>query len=142
MYKPIYRFFRYALLRRKLRRHVLKEQKRVFTLLEAEGKLSVKNVTYDITLFEHFRLQNQLTPGEMGILVREVKWMDRNFLGEPYGIFTDWMSSLLNYYTDLEVLRLMLPSATDTVEQLQKIDTLLLSILAQRMIQKRLYLYV
>ncbi|OOF65234.1 hypothetical protein [Rodentibacter pneumotropicus] len=139
MSKVIYRYLRYAYLRRKLRCYILQEQKKRFDLM-MKGEFDAKD-NLPVAFFIKFQAKYKLKIGEMGILLREIIW-HTPFWGYQNGIVVNWIYPSFDYYSDLEVLRVMLPTSDEILHQLEGKDEMLFPILVERFIQKRLYLFI
>ncbi|MEH8092437.1 hypothetical protein P9057_07660 [Gallibacterium anatis] len=139
MLKPhiiIYRYIRQIYFRRKLKRYYLEEQNRLFNYATTNN-LNHQNLKYDVLMLEEFRIFHRIEKGEMGILIREVFWMNT-------GIIFEWALPILEYYSDLDVLHFVFKDSIEIIDNInaQDEDHNFAMVLAENIIKNKLYLYV
>lgn len=139
MLKPhiiIYRYIRQVYFRGKLKRYYLEEQNRLFNYATTKN-LNHQNLKYNIEVLEEFRIFHHIEKGEMGILIREVFWMNN-------GIIFEWALPILEYYSDLDVLHFVFKDSVEFIDDINKQDEdhNFAMVLTENIIKNRLYLYI
>lgn len=135
----IYRYFRYYFLRKRLKKFFLQEQDILVNASIVKG-INPTQVQYNILAFETFRKEIGISKGEMAILLREIFAIHDN-RPSRHEVILGWISPLLHYYSDLDVLHFTFPASIYHVDTLDSKDPFFSNILTEYAIRKKFYLY-